>query len=106
MTNAFFESMAGFTTTGATVLTDIESIPRGILFWRSLTQWLGGMGIVLFSLAILPILGVGGMQLFKAEVPEITVDKLRPRIVDTAKALWYIYTGLTFSATFFSYLAG
>ncbi len=94
-TDAFFEAMAGFTTTGASVLTDIEAQPQGILFWRSLTQWLGGMGIVLFSLAVLPMLGAGGMQLFKAEVPEITVDKLRPRIVDTAKALWYIYTSLT-----------
>ncbi len=94
-TDAFFEAMAGFTTTGASVLTDIEAQPHGILFWRSLTQWLGGMGIVLFSLAVLPMLGAGGMQLFKAEVPEITVDKLTPRIVDTAKALWYIYTSLT-----------
>ncbi len=94
-TDAFFEAMAGFTTTGASVLNDIESQHHGILFWRSLTQWLGGMGIVLFSLAVLPMLGAGGMQLFKAEVPEITVDKLRPRIVDTAKSLWYIYTGLT-----------
>ncbi len=90
--------MAGFTTTGASVLTEIESVPKGILLWRSLSQWIGGMGIVLFSLAILPFLGTGGMQLFKAEVPEITVDKLRPRIVDTAKALWYIYAGLTIGA--------
>ncbi len=94
-TEAYFESMAGFTTTGSSVLTDIEAQPHGILFWRSLTQWLGGMGIVLFSLAILPMLGSGGMQLFKAEVPEITIDKLRPRIIDTAKALWYIYALLT-----------
>jgi len=94
-TDAYFEAMAGFTTTGASVLRDIEGEPHGILFWRSLTQWIGGMGIVLFSLAVLPMLGGGGMQLFKAEVPEITVDKLRPRIVDTAKALWYIYTVLT-----------
>ncbi len=94
-TDAYFESMAGFTTTGSSVLNDIESVPMGILFWRSLTQWIGGMGIILFALAILPMLGTGGMQLFKAEVPEISVDKLKPRIVDTAKALWLIYIGFT-----------
>lgn len=94
-TDAFFESMAGFTTTGASVLSDIEAIPKGLLFWRSLTQWIGGMGIILFALAVLPLLGTGGMQLFKAEVPEISVDKLRPRIVDMAKSLWFIYVILT-----------
>ncbi len=98
-TDAFFESMAGFTTTGSTVLKDIESVSMGILFWRSLTQWIGGMGIILFALAILPMLGTGGMQLFKAEVPEISVDKLQPRIIDTAKSLWFIYVGLTSIAT-------
>ena len=94
-TNAYFESMAGFTTTGASVLNNLEELPKGILLWRSLTQWMGGMGIIVFSIAILPMLGVGGMQLFKAEVPEIGVEKLRPRIIDTAKSLWYIYAGLT-----------
>jgi trk system potassium uptake protein TrkH len=94
-TNAYFESMAGFTTTGATVLSNLEDLPKGILLWRSLTQWIGGMGIIVLSIAILPMLGVGGMQLFKAEVPEIGVEKLRPRILDTAKSLWYIYVGLT-----------
>ncbi len=94
-TDAYFEAMAGFTTTGASVLTDIESVPKGLLFWRSIIQWIGGMGIILFAVAILPMLGTGGMQLFKAEVPEISVDKLKPRIIDTAKALWYIYFGLT-----------
>ena len=94
-TDAYFESMAGFTTTGASVLTNIESVPRGLLFWRSIIQWIGGMGIILFAVAILPLLGTGGMQLFKAEVPEIRVDKLKPRIIDTAKALWFIYVGLT-----------
>ena len=94
-TDAFFESMAGFTTTGASVLTDIEASPKGLLFWRSMTQWIGGMGIIVFALAILPLLGTGGMQLFKAEVPEISVDKLRPRIIDTAKSLWFIYVTLT-----------
>ncbi|NOZ24771.1 MAG: TrkH family potassium uptake protein [Nitrospirae bacterium] len=105
-TDAYFEAMAGFTTTGASVLDDIEGLQKGVLFWRSLTQWLGGMGIVLFSLAVLPMIGGGGMQLFKAEVPEITVDKLRPRIVDTAKALWYIYASLTALAAILYVLGG
>jgi trk system potassium uptake protein TrkH len=91
VTDAFFESMSGFTTTGATILADIESIPRSVLFWRSLTQWLGGMGIVVLALVILPYLGVGGMQLFKAEVPGPTPDKLKPRITETAKTLWGTY---------------
>jgi len=98
LADAYFEAMAGFTTTGASVVTDIESLPTGILFWRSLTQWVGGMGIILFALAVLPFIGSGGMQLFKAEVPEITVDRLRPRLIDTAKALWYIYAALTLAA--------
>ncbi|MFC1729368.1 TrkH family potassium uptake protein [candidate division KSB1 bacterium] len=89
--DCFFETMSGFTTTGASILTDIESIPKGILFWRSLTHWLGGMGIILLSLAILPILGIGGMQLYKAEVPGPTSDKLSPRIRETARILWYVY---------------
>ncbi len=104
-TDAYFESMSGFTTTGASAMTDIEKMPKGLLFWRSLTQWIGGMGIILFALAILPLIGGGGMQLFKAEVPEISVDKLRPRIVDTAKALWFIYVGLT-ALTTVVYLIG
>lgn len=104
-TDAYFEAMAGFTTTGSSVIKDVEIMPRGVLFWRSLTQWMGGMGIILFALAVLPILGTGGMQLFKAEVPEISVDKLRPRIIDTAKALWFIYTGLTVLCSA-SYIAG
>ena len=90
-TNAVFESISGFTTTGASVLTDIESLPQSILFWRSLTQWLGGMGIIVLSIAILPFLGIGGMQLYKAEAPILVVDKLRPRISETAKALWKVY---------------
>lgn len=94
-TDACFEAMAGFTTTGSSVMSNLESLPKGILLWRSLTQWMGGMGIIVFSLAILPMLGAGGMQLFKAEVPEIGVEKLKPRIVDMAKSLWYIYAGLT-----------
>jgi len=90
-TNAFFETMSGFTTTGATILTDIESLPHGLLFWRSFTHWIGGMGIIVLSLAILPFLGVGGMQLFKAEVPGPTADRLTPRITETAKILWGVY---------------
>jgi trk system potassium uptake protein TrkH len=88
---AYFESMSGFTTTGATVLATIEGVPRGVLFWRSLTHWLGGMGIIVLSIAILPLLGVGGMQLFRAEVPGPVADKLKPRIAETAKILWQVY---------------
>jgi len=91
-----FESLSGFSTTGSSVLVDIESVPRGLLFWRSLTHWLGGMGIIVLSLAILPFLGVGGMQLYKAEVPGPSPDKLKPRIKDTAMTLWKVY--LLFSA--------
>ncbi|SHK37809.1 TrkH family potassium uptake protein [Rhodothermus profundi] len=99
-TDAFFETMSGFTTTGATILggartPEIESLPRAYLFWRSLAHWLGGMGIIVLTLAILPILGVGGMQLFKAEVPGPTADKLTPRVRETARRLWLIYVGLT-----------
>ncbi len=105
-TDSYFESMAGFTTTGASAMTDIEVVPEGILFWRSMTQWIGGMGIIVFALAILPFLGTGGMQLFKAEVPEISLDKLRPRIIDTAKALWVIYFALTVLNAVLLYAAG
>ncbi|NIQ10291.1 MAG: TrkH family potassium uptake protein [Gammaproteobacteria bacterium] len=93
--DAFFETMSGFTTTGSTILTDIEAVAPSLLLWRSLTQWLGGMGIIVLSLAILPMLGVGGMQLFKAEVPGPTADRLKPRIQDTAKLLWGVYVLLT-----------
>jgi trk system potassium uptake protein TrkH len=93
--NAAFETMSGFTTTGATILAEIESLPKSILLWRALTHWLGGMGIIVLSLAILPMLGVGGMQLFKAEVPGPTADRLKPRIQDTAKLLWGVYVLLT-----------
>ena len=90
-TDAYFESVSGFTTTGASVITEIESLPQGILLWRSLTQWLGGMGIIVLSIAILPFLGIGGMQLYKAEIPSPVVDKLKPRISETARILWKIY---------------
>jgi len=92
---AVFEAMSGFTTTGATVFQDIESLPHGILFWRSMTHWLGGMGIIVLVIAVLPYLGVGGMQLFRAEVPGPTPERLRPRIAQTAKLLWLVYFGLT-----------
>jgi trk system potassium uptake protein TrkH len=90
-TDAFFETISGFTTTGATILPDIERLSAGLLFWRSLIQWLGGMGIIVLSIAILPFLGVGGMQLFKAEVPGPVADKLTPRVTETAKILWGVY---------------
>jgi len=89
--DAFFESVSGFTTTGSSVLTNIEAIPKGLLFWRSFIQWLGGMGIIVLSVAILPFLGIGGMQLYKAEVPSPVPDKLKPRIRDTAMILWKVY---------------
>lgn len=99
ISNAFFESMSGLTTTGATILDDIESLPRGILFWRSMTQWIGGMGIIVLTIAILPLLGIGGMELFVAEAPGPTKDKIHPRIKETAKRLWIIYLILTTAET-------
>lgn len=105
-TDAFFETMSGFTTTGASVFTYIEDIPKGILFWRALTHWIGGMGIIVLSLAVLPILGIGGMQLFVAEVPGVTPDKLTPRITQTAKNLWLIYVVLTLLCTAFLMFGG
>ena len=103
---AFFEAMSGFTTTGATVFSDVEALPHGVLFWRSLTQWLGGMGIIVLVIAILPFLGVGGMQLFRAEVPGPTPERLRPRITQTAKLLWLVYVGLTASQALLYLLGG
>ena len=105
-TDAWFEAMSGVTTTGATIIgnpttlpnlpSGIESMPHGILFWRSFLQWIGGMGIIVFTIAILPLLGVGGVQLFKAEVPGPVADKIRPRVKETAKILWMVYVGFTF----------
>ena len=94
--DAFFETVSGYSTTGSSILKDIESMPKGILFWRSATHWIGGMGIIVLTIAILPLLGIGGMQLFMAEAPGPSADKLHPRITETAKRLWYIYVGLTF----------
>ncbi len=98
-TDAFFETISGFTTTGASILTDIEALPKGILFWRSMTHWVGGMGIIVLSVAILPALGIGGMQLYAAEMPGPTKDKLHPRITQTAKRLWGIYVLFTIVET-------
>lgn len=104
-TDAWFESMSGVTTTGATIIGNpntlphlpngIESLNHGVLYWRSFIQWIGGMGIIVFTIAILPLLGAGGIQLFKAEVPGPVADKIRPRVKETAKILWMVYVGLT-----------
>jgi trk system potassium uptake protein TrkH len=94
-TDAWFETMSGFTTTGATIIPDLDSITHGLLFWRSLTQWIGGMGIIVLSIAILPIFGLNGMQLYAAEVTGLTYEKLSPRISDTAKLMWTTYIILT-----------
>ena len=95
ITNAFFETMSGFSTTGASILDNIESLPHGLLFWRSMTQWIGGMGIVIFTIAILPIFGAGGIQLFAAEATGPKFDKITPHIDETAKWIWTIYIGMT-----------
>lgn len=105
-TDAFFETMSGYTTTGASILNDIEALPKGVLFWRSMTHWIGGMGIIVLAVAILPLLGIGGMQLFAAEAPGPSADKLHPRITDTAKRLWLIYFGYTVAETILLKLAG
>jgi len=105
-TSAFFETMSGYTTTGATILNDIEIVPEGVLFWRSTTHWIGGMGIIVLAIAILPLLGIGGMQLFAAEAPGPSADKLHPRITDTAKRLWLIYFGYTVAETILLKVAG
>ncbi len=95
LTDAFFETMSGFTTTGASMLDNIAALPHGLLFWRSMTQWIGGMGIVFFTIAVLPIFGIGSVQLFAAEATGPTHDKVHPRIGVTAKWIWGIYIGLT-----------
>ena len=106
--NLIFESMSGYTATGSTIINDVESLPKSVIFWRSMTHWLGGMGIIVLAIAILPLLGIGGMQLFSAEAPGsgISGDKIHPRISATAKRLWYIYVGLTFVETLVLNLAG
>lgn len=104
--DAFFESVSGFTTTGSSILTDIENLSPGLLIWRSFIQWLGGMGIIVLSIAILPFLGVGGMQLYKAEVPSPVPDKLKPRIRDTAMILWKVYALFTIAEILLLVLGG
>ena len=94
-TDGYFEAMSGFSTTGATILTDIEHLPHGILFWRSFTHWFGGMGILVLVVAMLPLLGVGGMQLYRAEAPGPQTDRMTPRIQETAKVLWWVYVLFT-----------
>jgi len=104
--DALFESVAGFTTTGSSVMTDIEAAPRALLLWRAMTQWLGGMGIIVFAIALMPLLGVGGMQLFKAEMAGPVANKITPRVAETARRLWLIYLGLTASEALLLALAG
>lgn len=106
LTNAFFETMSGLSTTGASILDHIEEMPKAVLFWRSLTQWIGGMGIIVLTIAILPMLGIGGMELFVAEAPGPTKDKIHPRIKETAKRLWVIYVALTTLQTILFLFAG
>lgn len=104
--DSLFESFSGFTTTGASIMTNIEMLPQGILFWRDLTHWLGGMGIIVMTIAILPLLGVGGMQLFKAEAPGPVTDRLKPRITETAKTLWKVYLVFTGAEVLLLHLGG
>lgn len=107
LTNALFESLSGLTTTGSTILSTIDTLPRSILFYRQQLQWLGGMGIIVLSLAIMPMLGIGGMQLYRAETPGTIKDtRLTPRITETAKALWYIYLSLTAACAGAYWVAG
>ena len=105
ITNVFFETISGLTTTGSSILDDIEKMPKSILFWRSMTQWIGGMGIIVLTIAILPLLGVGGMELFASEAPGPTKDKIHPRIKETAKRLWLIYVILTLTQALCLWLA-
>ena len=105
-TDAFFETMSGYTTVGASIIPDVEQVPQAALLWRSITQWIGGMGMIVLAIAILPMLGVGGMQLFAAEAPVFGEEKLHPRITDTAKGLWLIYIGFTVVETILLKLAG
>lgn len=106
ITSALFESVAGFTTTGASVLSGLDALPRSVLLWRSLSQWLGGMGMVLLGVAVLPMLGVGGMSLYKAEAPGLSKDKITPRIAETAKLLWLLYLGVSVISVVLLYLGG
>ncbi len=104
--DCLFESMSGFTTTGSSILVTVEVLPKSVLFWRALTHWLGGMGIIVLTLAVLPLLGIGGMQLFQAEMPGPTKDRLAPRIQDTARILWKVYVLFTLVEIFLLLLGG
>ena len=104
--DAIFETISGYSTTGSSIINDIEALPKGILFWRSATHWIGGMGIIVLTIAILPLLGIGGMQLFMAEAPGPSADKMHPRITQTAKRLWLIYVSLTVTEFFLLKIAG
>jgi len=107
VSEAFFESFSGLTTTGATVLTGLDNLPKAFLFYRQLLQWLGGMGIIVLAVAVLPLLGIGGMQLYRAEIPGPVKDnKVTPRIAETAKALWFIYLLLTSLCALAYWMAG
>ena len=106
ISDAIYETVSGLTTTGASIFPDVESLPKGILFWRSMTHWIGGLGIIVLTVAIFPLLGIGGIELFVAESPGPTSDKLHPRIRETAKRLWYIYLGLTVVCTILFELGG
>ncbi len=105
-TNAFFETMSGFTTTGSSILADVGALPHGTLFWRSLTQWLGGMGMIVLSIAILPVFDIGGMQLFIVDIPGSKPDRISSRIRQTAKTLWYIYVGFTATEALLLWIGG
>ncbi|MBE0529038.1 MAG: TrkH family potassium uptake protein [Thermoleophilia bacterium] len=104
--NAWFECTSGFSGTGASVIANVEALPRGILFWRSFTHWLGGMGFVVLYLALFPLLGVGAMQLYQAEAPGLEVDRLRPRISSTARVLWLMYLGISLVLTIMYLIGG
>ena len=105
--DSFFESMSGITTTGATVLSGLDSLPESILFYRQLLQWMGGMGLIVLAIAVMPLLGIGGGQLYKTEIPGAMNDqKMTPRIKETAQALWAIYLGLTICCALLYFLAG
>ena len=105
--DSFFESMSGITTTGATVIANIDVLPESILFYRQLLQWMGGMGLIVLAIAVMPLLGIGGGQLYKTEIPgAMKEQKLTPRIKETAQALWVIYLGLTIVCCFLYYISG
>lgn len=106
ITDSYFESMSGFSTFGGTIFSDVESLSHGILFWRSLSQWIGGMGIIVLSIAVLPMFGLGGMQLYSAEVTGVSYEKLGPRISGTAKGMWIMYISLTLSEIVILWICG